>query len=41
MKYRIITILALLIVMMEISSCAYHQYPASYHHGNNGKSRYY
>jgi hypothetical protein len=41
MKYRILTILALMIISAGISSCAHHQYPASYHMGNSGKSRYY
>jgi hypothetical protein len=41
MKLRLLAALALLIVVMGMSSCAHHQYPARYHHGNNGQSRYY
>jgi|GEM_PF-4977929 len=41
MKFRIITVLALLVILVEMSSCAYHQYPARYHHSNSGKSRFY
>ncbi len=40
MKYKIIAALALL-VLIEMSSCAYHQYPGSYHQNNRGQARFY
>jgi hypothetical protein len=41
MKLRVITALALLAIMMQMTSCARHQFPGSYHQNNRGQARYY
>ncbi len=41
MKARIITVIALLVILFQMSGCAHHQFPATYHHGNNGQSKFY
>ncbi len=41
MKFRIITILALLVIVTEMSSCSRHQYPGQYHQDNRGRARFY
>ncbi len=41
MKARIITVIALLVILFQMSSCAHRQFPATYHHGNNGQSKFY
>ena len=40
MKSKLIAVVAL-IALLVVSSCAYHQNPGRYHHGNNGQSRFY
>lgn len=41
MKYRIITALALVVILLQMSSCAHHQYPGRYHQTGNGSARFY
>jgi hypothetical protein len=41
MKLRILTIVALAVMMLELTSCANHQYPGSYHQNGRGQARFY
>jgi hypothetical protein len=41
MKYRILTIAALLVILVGMNSCAHHQYPGGYHQDGQGHAKFY